>query len=155
MKNIFYSICLLTIAFVSCKKESNDGVATSSVMLNGANVVPAVTSTGTAKFSYSYNANTNNFTYQIDYSGLTDSCTQFGVSFALPGQPLPSSTFQLFNFSSPISLQRRTAGTYTGNFIVDGQQMTLADLKAGKYCVYLKSKAYTTNGELRAQILLP
>ncbi len=147
-------ICsVLVLAFTSCTKEDNERVTTGTSTLLGTNNVPAVTTTATAKASYSYNALRRVFTYQVEYTGLTDSCTQIGIARASAGQAVPASAFQLFNFNTPASLQRRTAATYAGFFIVDGYQMVLDDLLTGKYCIYLRSKAFNTGGgEIRAQI---
>ncbi len=144
---------LAAIVFTSCYKEDNEGVTSGTTTLKAAEVVPASVAPGTATFKYSYNANTNQVAYQIDYdlSVLTDSAIRFGISAALPGQMLPSSTFQLFNFNGVGNLQRRSKSTYYGNFIIDGQQMTLSDLRAGKYCVFLNSKSFP-NGAFRGQI---
>jgi CHRD domain len=152
MKNILI-IMLAAIVLTSCYKDDNEGVINGSNTLTGADMVPAVTTTATAVFKYGYNANTNQLVYQIDYDLAvpTDSATQFGISAALPGQTFPSSTFQLFNFNGVSNLQRRTKSTYYGNFIIDKQQMKIEDLRAGKYCVYLKSKSFP-NGILRGQI---
>jgi hypothetical protein len=157
MKYIYFLLAIVAIGFTGCFKDDNNGVTTNSVTLNGTNVVPAITTSGTAKFDYSFNANTNTFTYKIDYSGLTDSCTQFGISKVLPGQLLPTSTFQLFNFGAPSSLQRRVNGTFNGFFVVDGFQMTLNDLRSGQYSVYLRRRNPATPTsvgfeEVRAQI---
>ncbi len=155
MKKIFLILTIITVVCSSCFKDDNDGVTTSTTTLNGTNVVPVVTTSGTASCKFSYNANTNQVVYQIDYNNLTDSATQFGISYALPGQILPTLTYQLINFGAT-SLQKRKTGSYSGNFVVDGQQMTLADLQAGKYCVYLRSKAFNTgSGEVRGQVVLP
>lgn len=152
MKNIFLILSLVTIVFTSCFKEDNDGVISATTTLTGANVVPAVTTTGTAKMDYAYNQNTRTFTYVIEYSNLADSCTQFGISNASAGQALPSSTYQLFNFGNATSLQRRTSGRFQGQFVVDGQSITLNDLRSGRFTVFLRSKINSANGEVRGQI---
>ncbi len=157
MKNIFLILTLVTILFASCKQDDNSLVTTGATTLTGLNSVPQIITTGTAKMSYAYSERNRTFTYQVDYTNLADSCTAIGIGKFLPGQLIPASgIFQLSStFSTPVSLQRRTTGSYTGNFIVDGFSVTIDDIKAGKYCVFVRSKAYSTNGgEVRGQITL-
>ncbi len=160
MKKIIFSLLIASVLFTSCYKDNNDGVTSGTATLTGTNVVPAVTTAGTGKMTFAYNANTNIVSYQVDYSNLSDSCAQIGIAKVSPGQPLPTAIFQLFNFNAAISLQRRITGSYGGNFVVDGQQINLADLKAGRYCVYIKRRNTVTPSapavdELRGQIILP
>jgi hypothetical protein len=157
MKNIFLILTIVTLFFASCKQDDNSLVATGSTTLTGLNQVPTVTTGGTAVMSYAYNQRNRTFTYQVDYTNLSDSCTAIGIGKFLPGQLIPASgIYQLSStFSTPVSLQRRTTGSYTGNFIVDGFSVTIDDIKAGKYCVFIRTKAYSTNGgEVRGQITL-
>ncbi len=154
MKNIITILTIATILCTSCTKEGNNSTVTGTTILSGSNVIPSNTSTATATLSYTYNANIRTFSYQIDYTGLTDSCTQFGITKASAGQTFPAATYQLVNFNTAVSLQRRTTASFTGSFIVEGQQMILDELRNGKYAVYLKSKAYNAAGasEVRGQI---
>jgi CHRD domain len=64
-----------------------------------------------------------------------------------------STNFVLGTFTK--NFQRAKSGTYTGNFIVDGQRFKLEDLRAGKYTAYIRTKAFPVNGELRGQLILP
>ena len=154
MKKIIFIVTLAIVALSGCYKEDNENVINGTAMLTGANSVPATSSAATAKITYAYNANLRTFTYQIDYANLSDSCTLMGIAKAQPGQVLPTATFQQFTYGNALSLQRRTTGTITGSFIVEGQQMILSELRGGLYSVFLRSKAFPTapGSEVRANI---
>jgi hypothetical protein len=103
---------------------------------------------GTATLTYAglatrlgFTNNNNVVTAATIAAGGSGSTTAFSTNFVL-------GTFTK-NF------QRAKSGTYTGNFIVDGQRFKLEDLRAGKYTAYIRTKAFPVNGELRGQLILP
>ena len=153
MKKIFFILSILTVVITSCTKDDNEKVLTGTASLTPAQVVPAAANAGTGTISYAFNQNNRTFTYQVNFANLTDSCTQIGIARAPIGQAVPSSIFQLSSFNGAATLQRRPSGTINGNFIVDGQAITLTDLLGGKYCVFLRRKSGSSNAdEIRAQI---
>jgi hypothetical protein len=154
MKKIFLILSIITVAISSCTKDDNEKVYTGTANLTPTQVVPAAANAGTGTISYAYNQNNRTFTYQVNFANLTDSCTQIGIARAPIGQAVPSSIFQLSSFNGVTTLQRRLSGTINGNFVVDGQAITLADLLAGKYCVFLRRRVTSTTNvdEIRGQI---
>jgi hypothetical protein len=113
MKNILI-IMITAIVLTSCYKDDNEGVVTSTTTLTPSNVVPTVTSSATGKITYSYNANTNQVAYTVEYSNLTDSAIQFVIDSAIAGQTLPNFRQQTIGFGShPIQANL----TWTGNVL--------------------------------------
>lgn len=150
MKNKYFLLALAFVAtgffFTSCEEDIAEETTTKTTTLTGAQMVPAVTTSGTGTLSYTYNKSIKTLTYSITWSGLTDSVNNMGIyGLAVRGQS--GALLQSFTLST---VQKRKEGTYTGNVYVDEQVFKEADLLAGKFYLAVRTKAFPT-GEIRGQ----
>lgn len=136
------------VSFSSCSQRSGaaEGAQDNySVMGNGsgAQVVPAVSGTGSATFTGTYNPNNNRLTYTINYTGLTGAPTGGSLFAGQAGQQ-----------GGPIGTPFTFSGT-TGTGSVSGMEVITqaqeSDLMAGRF-YYNLSTMVNSLGEVRGQI---
>ena len=141
MKANFSLVIIFLLVFVGCKKESDpppDPNTRFAATLNGASVVPPVTTSASGTATAVYNSDTRILSISINYTGMTvtsgfvhkGSVTQNG-----------STVFPLTITPSPI--------IYTSTGMSDER---VNDLMAGNYYISLRSSAYPF-GEIRGQLL--
>ncbi len=139
---------LLTVLFASCSKDnssdnSNSQTYTTQGDASGAQQNPAVTTNGTARLMGTYDANTNDWQYSIDWSAMTGSATL--VEFHGPADAGVNGDIL---FSVNISAGG-TNGAISGTTRLSEQQETY--LTTGKIYYTIISSAHLT-GELRGQV---
>ena len=135
-----FIIALFTVGvMVGCKDtgpHTNPEVKFEAT-LNGANEVPAVTSSATGRMDGTYNKDTKTLNYTITYSGLTPIAGHFHSGQSFEAGPV------VFNFGS--TLTSPISGTWTLN----QQQENL--LFAGLLYTNLHTNA-NKGGEIRGQV---
>lgn len=136
-----------TFFFTACEEDIEEATLTKTTTMTGDQEVPAVTTTGSASLSYTYNKSTKTLTYTLTWANLVDSVTAMHIH-GLAGRGQSAGILQGFTLST---VQRRKEGTYTGSVYFDGLIMKEPELLAGKYYLNLHTKAYP-GGELRGQI---
>lgn len=155
MKTFKLTIALsfLILAVTSCSKDHDYFTrSTDNINLTGAQVVPANTSTGTAKLQGSYNSKSKLFSYTLTYTGLSANITSVRIyGPADPGFALPA-PIQSNSISTPTG-GINTSGTYTNTLYMDGFAAREDDLLNGKYYIQVHTVGpFATAGELRSQI---
>jgi hypothetical protein len=147
----FFVVALLAIS--SCEKEADskrDSVyQKNGIILSGAQVVPASTTSATGTMDVSYDKGSKTLLYKVTWSQLTGNPTGFGVYGLAPAGYAVSPTAPI----QTISTTGLTAsGTYTaGSLLADGVYVKEQDILNGLYYVMIRTAA-NPNGELRAQV---
>jgi hypothetical protein len=147
---------IFLLLFSACKKYDNAPAAptrqtyTANVQLNGANEVPAVTTTGTGTANITYYSDTKTITYTLNWQLGSTSATTTGMHFH--GSDTGGS-----NTSSPIVIEI-TGFTSASSGSLTGTTRALTDteaaqLLAGKWYVNIHSSTFPS-GEMRANIAL-
>lgn len=151
-QSLNFSTCLLAgavmlMALTSCKKDDSSnqqtGMYTLTATANGAQEVPAVTTSGTGTLTGTYDSNTNTLNYTLNWSGLSGPATLMhfhGPALAGTGAGV---ALGITGFTSAAS------GTFTGTSpLTDAQE---ADLLAGKWYWNIHTAAHG-GGEIRGQV---
>jgi hypothetical protein len=143
---------LSVFAFTGCTEDLGESIGNTNTAVEytisgsatGAQMVPAVTGTGSATISGTYNASTNQLNYTTTWTGLTGGPTSGGFYMGATGQ---SGTM----VGSPWTLGTTTtaAGSVNGQLTLTDAQET--DLLAGNW-YYTLGTAANTGGEVRGQI---
>jgi hypothetical protein len=129
---------------VSCDDDDEeDNMFTLSGTANGANEVPAVTTSATGNVGGSYNRQTNMLTYNITWTGLSGNAT----AAHFHGPALAGAT------APPVITLTLTSPNASGNAsgsatLTEAQE---ADLLAGKW-YFNAHTADNPDGEIRAQV---
>jgi len=143
---------LSVFAFTGCQADlgetdgnTNTGINyTISGNASGAQVVPAVTGTGSATITGTYNTGTNQLNYTTTWTGLTGAPTSAAFYTGATGQ---SGT--MIGSAWPLGANPTAAGTFTGQLTLTEAQE--ADLLAGRW-YYSIATATNAGGEVRGQI---
>ena len=142
---------LSVFAFTGCTADlgetdnNNTGITyTISGNASGAQVVPAVTGTGTATITGTYNTATNQLTYTSTWTGLTGAPTSAGFYTGATGQ-----TGTMAGSAWALGANTTAAGTFSGQMTLTEAQE--ADLIAGNW-YYSIATATNADGEVRGQI---
>ena len=154
MKTFKLTIALsfLILAATSCKKEHNTIIRSNdNIILNGAQVVPANSSSGTAKLAASYNSRLRLLSYTVSWTGLSANVNSIRIyGPADPGFAL-ATPLQTFTSGFPTS---GASGSYTNTLYADGLVVREDDLLNGKYYMQIHTVgAFSTLGEVRGQIV--
>lgn len=144
---------LSVMAFTGCTSDlgETDGTANTGVEYtisgnaSGAQVAPtAVTGTGTATISGTYNTGTNQLNYTTTWTGLTGGPTSAAFYNAAAGQ-----TGAMIGSAWTLGSNLTAAGTHSGQMtLTDAQE---ASLIAGNW-YYSIGTATNADGEVRGQI---
>lgn len=134
--------------FASCRAdlgEMDETATTYTISGNasGSQMVPAITGTGSATITGTYNTSTNQLMYTSTWTGLTGGPTRGGFYMGASGQ---AGTMVGTNWTLGTTT---AAGTYTGNMTLTDAQET--DLLAGRW-YYTLGTTTNANGEVRGQI---
>lgn len=152
LSKVFTGLCVATsLFFVSCDKDDNDDMDNSktytvSSAATGAQVVPAVSTTGNSTFNGTYNNSTNKLQYNISWAGLA--ATVSSVRLYGPAD-IGSNASGDAQFSLGLTTPGMT-GNANGEVTLTETQET--DLLNGKW-YYSVSNATYANGEVRGQIM--
>jgi len=152
---LFTSVLFIgALSLTSCKKESDDtgsgngnGTATMysvSGSANGAQMVPAVSTSGTGTITGTYNANTRLLEYKVNWTSLSGAPTMGGFFNGAAG-----SNGTMTGTSWAMGTNLGSSGTYSGQTTLTVDQDT--QLKAGTW-YYSLGTASHTSGEIRGQI---
>ncbi|MGZ3837412.1 MAG: CHRD domain-containing protein [Flavisolibacter sp.] len=150
---VLISACVLVLFLLSflgsCSKNSNNSTTTASTTytisatMNGAQEVPAVTTSGTGTVTGSYDANTNVLNYSVSWSNLSGPATL--GHFHGPAAAGANATVVV-----PFTLNNNgNTGTASGTATLTDAQET--DLLAGKWYANIHTAAYGA-GEIRGQV---
>src|SRR5438034_8691956 len=121
MKTIFLKAQLAILLFTIIQFSANAITYPISVTLNGAQEVPANTSTGTATLTGTYDDATNKLKYTITFSGLSANTT--AAHFHAPAPPGISAPVIFAATGFPTGV---TSGSYTDSIVLSsGQEDTL------------------------------
>ena len=143
---------LSVFAFTGCTEDLGESIGntntgttyTISGNATGAQVVPAVTGTGSATISGNYNTATNQLTYTTTWTGLTGAPTSAAFYTGATGQ-----AGTMIGSAWVLGANTTAAGTFSGQMtLTDAQE---ADLIAGRW-YYSYATAANANGEVRGQI---
>ncbi|GAA4372159.1 CHRD domain-containing protein [Hymenobacter koreensis] len=144
MKNYAYLFLLfVSLLSTACNNDDDDTTPAAqttalTATLNGMQEVPANNSTGTGTFSGTLNKTTREFTYRIEFQGLTANPTAGHFHQAVPGSNGPV-VYPLGGLTSPI----------TGKITLT--EAEAAKLLAGEFYANLHTAAFT-GGEIRGNI---
>ena len=144
------ALSFLISGLVSCEKEYDTVIRKNdNITMTGANVVPANSSTGSAKLQVSYNNRTRLLSYTVSWTGLSANVNAIRISG--PADP-GFAAAPLQNFTSGFAAA--TSGTYSNTLYVDGFVVKEDDLLNGKYYMGLHTVGpYASSGEVRGQIV--
>lgn len=152
-KLVAAAVAVLSVfAFTGCTADlgetdgsTNTGITyTISGNASGVQVVPAVTGTGAATISGTYNTATNQLSYTTTWTGLTGGPTSAAFYTGAAGQ-----TGTMVGSAWTLGTSTTAAGTFSGQMnLTDAQE---ADLLAGNW-YYSIATAANTGGEVRGQI---
>lgn len=146
IKALVLACSFFAFTIIACDKDDDDQPKTTytlSATANGAQEVPAVTTTATGTVTGSYNSSTNALSYTVTWNGLSGPPTLMHFHGpALAGENA-TPTLNITGFPQTAS------GTYTGSAtLTDAQE---ADLLAGKW--YWNAHTATNGGgEIRGQV---
>jgi len=140
------AVLISTSFLISCDKDDDDPIENYVLTgnANGALVVPAVSDTGTAVMSGSFNPSTNVLTTTTTWSGLSGEPTAGGFYNAAIGTNGPA-IGSPWEFTPPIDINGSRSDTLT---ITDDQETQL--LQGNWY--YTLSTTKNPGGEIRGQI---
>jgi len=134
-----------TLLFASCDKNDDNpsnGMYTISGNGSGSQVVPAFTGTGTGTISGTYNKDSNLFSYNVGWTGITDTASTVGFYTGDSGTE--------GNFVQNVGVTTQgTTGSSAGILTLTDTQET--DLLNGKWYYTIATTANTV-GEVRGQI---
>lgn len=143
---------LSVFAFTGCTEDLGETVGNTNTGVNytisgnasGAQVVPAVTGTGSATITGTYNSATNQLNYTTTWTGLTGAPTSAAFYSGAAGQ-----TGTMVGSAWALGTNTTAAGTFTGQMTLTEAQE--AELIAGNW-YYSIGTATNADGEVRGQI---
>ena len=145
---------LVSFIMMSCEKEAEvkktKVFSKNGIILSGAQVVPASTTSATGTMNVIYDKRTSTLNYTVTWSGLTGNPTGIGIYGLAPKgyAVLPTAPTQV------ISTTGLTAsGSLSGSLLFDGVYLKEEDLLNGMYYFMIRTAANGGAGELRAQIV--
>ncbi len=139
---------LLTTGCDNDDDADNNVVAFRNIALNGANEVPAVTSSGSGTFEGTYDRTTKILTYTLRWSLGDPNATTVGMHFHGPAEPTESKGIRLPITGFPTGSTNQTFSSATP--ALDAAQEE--ELLNGKWYVNIHSSTVPT-GELRGQLV--
>jgi hypothetical protein len=138
---------LLTLGAVSCNKNNDDKKEEDKFTItgnaNGAQEVPAVTTSGTGTITATYDAEHNTLEYTITWTGLSG--TVNNMHFHGPADPTISAGVQIAITGWPTTPAGTVSGTAT---LTEAQE---ADLLSGKW-YYNIHTSFKSSGEIRGNL---
>ena len=156
-----FIVLLLTIA--SCEKDSEKKkggrlYVKSGIPVTGAQAVPASNSTGTGALSVNYSRDTRTLSYTFNWTGLKDTITGAAIHGPAPAGYASATIRQaLTGFVADIKTNQKNfpyqGGSYTGSVFVDDVVIKEQDLLNQLYYISVRTKAFPSTGEVRAQIV--
>ena len=172
-------ILLLSLAIVSCEKprKIDPNIFTKTgIPMNGAQVVPANSSTATGSLDISYIRGDHLLSYKISWTGLSGPPAAGAASASFPGVTFPAigvygvADFGYMAFPFPpqqpaglstfangvaqtitSGFPAAAIGSYSGSLFIDGVLLKESDLLNGKYYIQIRTAAFP-NGQIRGQI---
>lgn len=143
------ALLLSGFVFTSCDKNDNDNDNNSnrftlSGNANGSQMVPSVTTNGTATMTGTYDASTNTMVYTTNWNNMSGAPTSGGFytgSSGVAGTAAGSS----WSMGSGLS----SSGTFSGQTVLTDAQET--DMRNGNY-YYSMGTSSNVNGEIRGQM---
>ena len=150
LKLTAFSFLITTVTFISCKQEANLVLANYAAYLlpmNGAQEVPAVSTSATGSMNVTYSQASKILTYTLTWSGLSGNASAAHIhGTAQTG--VTAGVIQSFT-----GFPATPAGTYSGTVYMDGIRMIESQLLSGEYYMNIHTAA-NGGGEIRGQILL-
>jgi len=146
MKALLLASSFLAFTIVACDKDDDDQPKTNytlSATANGAQEVPAVTTTATGTVTGSYNASSNALSYTVTWTGLSGAPTLMHFHGPALAGANATPTLDIMGFPQTAS------GTYTGSATITEAQE--ADLLAGKW-YWNAHTDLNKSGEIRGQV---
>jgi hypothetical protein len=141
---VFMTTSLLMLTISSCKKDDDDeNKFKISGNANGAQEVPAVTTTGTGTITGAYDSEDNTLTYTITWTGLQGNVNN--MHFHGPADATVSAGVQIGIDGWPATPSGTVSGTATLNEVQE------VDLLAGKW-YYNIHTTFKGTGEIRGNI---
>ena len=146
---LFSLLVPVFILLSSCRPEELISPQTTyskrSIMMTGAQEVPAVPTTGFGLMNVSYSKVTKVLSYDFTWSDLTGPVTVAHVHGLAP-IGYTAGFIQLFT-----GIAASATGKYSGTLLVDGVRVKEEDLLNGLYYINLHTSTYP-GGEIRGQI---
>ncbi len=163
-----FSLLLLgTTIFSSCEKDDDASDkpkehVKGDIALTGAQSVPATTSPATGTLWVSFSEKTHMLDYEFNWSGLRDTIIGISIHGPAPVSFASATVKQLLpGFSNNTTraglLANQAAypylgGSYKGSVLIDGANLKQEELLNMLYYISIRTKAFPTTGEIRAQI---
>jgi hypothetical protein len=179
----FAAVLLITsLAITSCEKPleiDHNVYSNKGIPMNGAQVVPANSSTATGTLDVVYVKGEHTLTYKITWTGLSGPPAAGAASASFPGVTFPAigvygvadfgymafpfppqQPTGLSNFANGVAqtvssgFTAAAAGSYSGSLFVDNIAIKETDLLNGKYYIQVRTAAFP-NGQIRGQVYFP
>lgn len=149
----------LLISSSSCEKNAEKKKQTdyqkNGIILTGAQVSPATTSTALGTMDVFYTKETRTLNYSVTWSGLTGPVSQMNINGLAPKgfnaavvHNIIAPSNALFTPGSAFG----ATGKVSGTLLADGVVIKELDLLNGMYYINIRTAA-NPNGEIRAQIV--
>ncbi|QEC52045.1 CHRD domain-containing protein [Anseongella ginsenosidimutans] len=143
-------LCACVLVLPACEDEEDAPeekvTVEASATLNAEQETDDVTSPGTGTFTGTYNKNTGEFTFTLNWTNLTGPPTM--MHFHGPAGPGTNASVKIGITGFPADAAGSVSGTVT---VEEGDR---ADLLAGKWYVNIHTEAYPP-GEIRGQVTFP
>ena len=152
---------VFVLGMSSCEKIAEKKKTTdyqkNGIILTGAKVAPATTSTALGTMDVSYTKETRLLTWSVTWSGLTGTVASMHIHGLAPaGYSTTSIAQNIIAASNGIATPNATlypaTGKFSGTLLVDGFIVKESDLLNGFYYLDIHTATYSANGEIRAQI---
>ena len=175
-------LSILSLAITSCEKPlkiDENVFSNKGIPMNGAQVVPANSSTATGTLDVLYVRGEHTLTYKITWTNLSGAPAGGAASAQFPGVTFPAigvygvadfgymafpyppqQPTGLSNFPNGVAQTISTGftnaanGSYNGALFVDGVAIKESDILNGKYYIQIRTAAFP-NGQIRGQIYFP
>lgn len=159
---LFSSFLLLLLATTSCERAAEERKTTDfekkGILLTGAQEVPANSSTALGSMDVFYSKETRTLTYNVFWSGLTDSVMLMHIHGLAPAGFNAGVVQNIVTASNGIYPQKTSgkytylkSGTLSGSLLADGVAVKEQDLLNGMYYLNIHTTVYP-GGEIRGQI---
>lgn len=166
-------VLFASLVFTACKRDTEFTKITefrkNGIAMTGALNVPQTPSTGLGNMDIWYSKETRILSYNLNWSGLSDSVTSIAIMGPAPSGIMSTTPVQTLSFapsgaprsaaSGSISIircptvSRTSCGSYRGTVLIDGIVMREEFLLAGVYYVSIRTTGlFSTIGEIRGQI---
>lgn len=140
------AVIISALILASCKKDNNNNQTSYSISGNasGSQMVPAVSGSGSATISGTYNSNTKMLSYTTNWTGLSGAPT-LGAFYSGASGTNGSLIGSAWTLGTGLS----SSGTFSGQTTLTSDQAT--QLINGNW-YYVLGTAANANGEVRGQI---